>query len=105
VKQQPAEDEGESLAVSGRGFPPGADLTLQCRENQNLNARVRTDAKGQFTTTLTLPPDLPYGTFTIEARGASGMLTSGEFEKSFADDELEERSEREAADKPTAEER
>jgi hypothetical protein len=105
VRDPEQESGAESLAASGRGFSPGQELTLQCREIESLRASVRADEKGQFSTTLPLPQTLPYGTFTIEVRGATGILTSGEFEKSFSDEELKERAKREAAGKTTPDQR
>jgi hypothetical protein len=86
---QDAEAETGSLRlqISGRGFSPGADITLQCREIQSLVTRVRVDERGQFAATLPVPATFPVGDFTIESRGsAGGVLTSSEFRKPLADD-------------------
>jgi hypothetical protein len=93
VVEEPARDsEPERLALAGRGFAPGQDLTLQCREIEGLRVRVRADTTGQFSVTLPLPATLPHGTFTIEARGSAGALTAGEFSKPHDDEGLEERA-------------
>jgi hypothetical protein len=78
----------EYLEVSGRGFAAGQEITLQCRELETLRTKVRTDEKGQFSTQLSLPEALPYGSFTMEARNARGTLTVSEFEKPYTDEEL-----------------
>jgi len=83
--------ENEWLAIAGRGFTPGQDVILRCREFERLQARVRADPRGQFATTLALPSSFPYGTFTLEAHGAAGKLTASEFDKSYSDEELDER--------------
>jgi hypothetical protein len=83
--------EGERLAIAGRGFTPGQDIILRCREFEQLQTRVRADGQGQFTTTLALPESFPHGTFTLEADSAAGKLTASEFHKPFSDEELDER--------------
>jgi hypothetical protein len=85
------EPEGDRLAIAGRGFAPGQDVMLRCREFERLQARVSPDTKGQFVKTIKLPDSFPHGTFTLEAYGAAGRLTSGEFDKAFSDEDLDER--------------
>jgi hypothetical protein len=84
--------EPEHLAIGGRGFAPDQDVTLRCREIQDLSVRARADKSGRFSATLPLPPTLPHGTFTIEARGAAGTLTESEFSKPYSDEALNERA-------------
>jgi hypothetical protein len=74
------------LQISGRGFSPGENITLQCREVPSLTTRVRIDERGQFAVTLPLPAAFPQGDFTIDARDASRVLTAGEFRRPTADD-------------------
>jgi len=78
------EPEGERLAIAGRGFAPGQDIILRCREFERLQTRVRADTKGQFSTTLPLPDSFPHGTFMFEAHGAAGKLTASEFDKPYS---------------------
>ena len=85
------EPEGDRLAVAGRGFAPSQDVILRCREFERVQTRVHADAKGQFVTTLELPESFPHGTFSLEAHGAAGKLTASEFDKSFSDEDLDER--------------
>jgi hypothetical protein len=85
------EPEGDRLAVAGRGFAPSQDVILRCREFERVQTRVRADAKGQFVTTLELPESFPHGTFSLEAHDAAGKLTASEFDKSFSDEDLDER--------------
>jgi hypothetical protein len=85
------EREGERLAIAGRGFVPGQEIILRCREFEGLQTPVRVDAKGQFAAVLRLPESFPFGTFTLEARGAAGQLTTSEFHKPFSDEELDKR--------------
>jgi hypothetical protein len=83
--------EREKLAIVGRGFAPGQDVMLRCREFERLQTRVRADAKGQLAATLSLPESFPHGTFTVEAHGAAGKLTVSEFHKPYSDEELDKR--------------
>lgn len=83
--------QSERLAVAGRGFAPGQDVILRCREFESLQTRVRADASGQFATTLPLPQSFPHGTFTLEAHGVAVKLTAIEFDKPFSDEDLYER--------------
>ncbi|HEV2686738.1 MAG TPA: hypothetical protein VGW79_08880, partial [Actinomycetota bacterium] len=83
--------EGDRLAIAGRGFAPGQEIVLRCREFERLQTRVRADSRGQFSTTLPLPESFPHGTFTLEAHGAAGKLTASEFDKPFSDEDLQER--------------
>jgi hypothetical protein len=92
--------EGDRLAIAGRGFAPGQDLLLRCREVERLQAHVRANAKGQFALTLPLPESFPHGSFTLEARGAAGTLTAGIFDKGYSDEELEERERAGEPDRP-----
>jgi hypothetical protein len=85
------ESEREHLAIAGRGFAPGQEIVLRCREFERLQMRVRTDANGQFAATLPLPEQFPHGTFTLDARGPVGNLTGSEFHKPFSDEELDKR--------------
>ncbi len=85
------EPEGDRLAIAGRGFAPGQDVILRCREFERLQTRVSADAKGQFVKTIKLPDSFPHGTFTLEAHGVAGRLTASEFDKGFSDEDLDER--------------
>ena len=85
------EPESDRLAIAGRGFAPGQEVILRCREFERLQTRVSADAKGQFVKTITVPDSFPHGTFTLEAHGAAGRLTATEFDKGFSDEDLDER--------------
>ena len=91
VRDGPKGSESKALAISGRGFSPGQQITLQGREVKSLLANVRADKFGQFFVTLSLPDTFPYGTFTIEARSAARLLTAADFTKPHADEGLDER--------------
>ena len=84
----------ERLVIAGRGFTPGQDLILWCREFESLKMPARADEKGQFVVTLPLPESFPYGTFTLEADSAGVKLTASEFYKSFSDKDLYKRDQR-----------
>lgn len=86
------EPEGGRLVITGRGVTPGQEIVLRCREFERLQTRVRADGKGQFVTTLTLPESFPHGTFALEAHGATGRLTTSEFDNPFSDEDLDKRN-------------
>jgi len=76
------------LTVSGRSFPPGAEITLRIASANVSPQQVRVDTRGQFSTTVRLPENLPFGMHTIEAAATAadrGILTSGEFVKAYSD--------------------
>jgi photosystem II stability/assembly factor-like uncharacterized protein len=77
--------DSQQLAISGRGFGRSQEITVQCVEVNSVTTRVRTDENGRFSTTLPLPATFPYGTFTLEARTAAGVLTTDDFTKPHAD--------------------
>ena len=96
VRETEGDSDPDYLELSGRGFPGDLEIALQCREIESLETRVRTDASGRFSTRLPLAATLPYGTYTIEARASGRLLTVSEFDKPHSDEELVERSRREA---------
>ena len=80
-------DEG-SLTVSGRSFPPGAEITLRITGMTSVAQEVRVGTNGQFSTTVRLPQNLPFGRYTIEAAATAaerGILTSTDFVKAYSD--------------------
>jgi len=80
------------LEVSGRGFPAGQEVTLRIHESESLKWSVRADKDGVFSTSVRLPEDLPYGTYTLEVIvGPEGKaLAVAEFVKSYADEKRRE---------------
>jgi hypothetical protein len=77
------------LEVSGRNFPVGEEVTLLVRQGERLKQSVRAGKDGTFSTSVRVPEDLPYGTFTIEAIGGpeAKILAVADFFKSYAADE------------------
>jgi hypothetical protein len=86
VQETPRDPDAKQLVIAGRGFAPGQALSLRCREVESLQVSARADKAGRFSALRPLPATFPHGTFTIEARGASEVLTVGEFSKPQADD-------------------
>ena len=83
------------LEVWGRGFPAGQEVTLRIREDEPRALRekeppkqsMRADKVGVFSTSWTVPEDLPPGTYTIEATGPEGkVLAVADLVKSYADE-------------------
>jgi hypothetical protein len=76
------------LEVSGRGFPAGQEVTLRIRESESLKGSARVGKDGVFSTSVQIPEDLPYGTFTIEAvvGPEAKILTAADFVKSYSDE-------------------
>jgi hypothetical protein len=74
------------LVITGRGFAAGEEVTLQCRDVAGLVVSVRADRTGQLQATLALPPALPHGTFTLDARAGARLLTSSDFSKPHGDE-------------------
>lgn len=76
------------LVVSGRGFPADKEVTVTM-SGSNLIQSVRIDGKGQFSTIVRVPPELPFGRYTIEVRLKSQCETAPlgivEFIKAFSD--------------------
>ena len=78
------------LTISGLRFPPNTDVTLSIRGSKVLYQTVRTNEKGQFTTTVQLPDELPFGLHTLEAtltreEKSAGTLVA-EFLKAYGDE-------------------
>jgi hypothetical protein len=92
VQASAGDGDLQELTIAGRGFAPGQDVALQCREFEGLSVKARADRTGQFSVRLPLPEVLPYGTLTIEARGTAGALTAGEFSKPHSDEALRRRA-------------
>ncbi|MFN2418912.1 MAG: WD40/YVTN/BNR-like repeat-containing protein [Candidatus Limnocylindria bacterium] len=84
------------LQVSGRGFPAGQEVTLRIRESELLKRGGRVGKDGMFSTSLRLPEDLPYGTFTIEAVAGpdAKILAVSDFVKSYSDEPQPRRDDR-----------
>lgn len=74
------------LVIAGRGFTAGQQVNLVCRNADRVQARAQADRQGHVSATIALPADFPPGSFTIEARGAAGVLTVDDFTKPQADD-------------------
>jgi hypothetical protein len=91
IEETGRDPEPARLAVGGRGFAPGQEVTLRSRDVAGLQAHVRADQRGQFATVLPLPRSLPNGSFTLEAHGTAGKLTASEFDNPVSDEELEKR--------------
>jgi hypothetical protein len=76
------------LVVAGRGFPADKEATLTMG-GSNLMQSVRIDGKGQFSTIVRVPPELPFGRYTIEVMLKSQCETAplgiAEFIKAFSD--------------------
>jgi len=90
------------LQLRGRNFPAGAGVTIVIRSTEPYRPYAdkqafRTAEDGSFTATITLPPDLAYGRYTIEAVGGPDgkVLATSDFYKSPAADEGDEREKRE----------
>jgi hypothetical protein len=75
------------LHISGRGFPPSKTVTLTSREGDFLKQTVRTDERGQLSSSIRLPNALPFGAYTVEASG-EGLAPpiTGEFVKALTDE-------------------
>lgn len=84
------------LRVSGRSFPAGQEVQLIVRGSELPKQVLRVDKSGQFSTTVKLPEDLPYGSFTIEAvlGSTDEILTAANFVKSYSDEGKKERDQR-----------
>ena len=80
------------LIIAGRGFPPGSQIVLRTLEGKFIDEVVTTNQAGQFTVKLQLPPDLPFGAFTVEAASTDRSVhyASAQFTKAFSDEGLEE---------------
>ena len=63
--------KGDSLKLSGSGFEPSSMVTIIFRSTPIVLAHVRTDAKGQFSTTVSVPSDAPPGEHHVEAVGTA----------------------------------
>jgi hypothetical protein len=82
------------LIISGRGFPPGSQIVLRVIEGTFLDRVVSSDQEGHFTVKVQLPPELPYGGFTVEAASSdrSARYSTAQFTKAYSDEEPEEHS-------------
>lgn len=87
------------LNIAGRGFPARKTITLRSRGGDFLMEATRTDNSGQFSKSIRLPNDLPFGDYTIEASG-DGLArpVSGTFVKALTDEEEEGEREEDVAD-------
>jgi hypothetical protein len=76
------------LQVSGRNFP-AARSDVAHSQGELLKQSVRVGKDGVFSTSVRLPEDLPYGTFTIEAvvGPEAKILAVADFVKSYSDEE------------------
>jgi hypothetical protein len=81
------------LAVAGRNFPAGHQVTLLVRysgpQGQTVSMQsVTADLKGTFSTSVQFARDLAEGTYTIAAVGPEGkILALTDFVKTYAADE------------------
>jgi hypothetical protein len=84
------------MEISGRGFPAGVTVALASRGNGFLKQTVKADKSGQWSLSIRLPEDLPFGAFAIEAtvKGAVSPVTA-EFVKVLTDEEADGERERE----------
>jgi hypothetical protein len=87
VEVRDAEGKAPYLEIYGRGFAPGQEVVLTAPQIQRAATRVKSDAAGKLSAKVPLPQELLHGSFTLEARGAGGLLTQAEFYVPFADRE------------------
>lgn len=69
---------GGTVALTGEKLEKLSDLALELRgtlDNYPVG-RVRTDAAGKFTTSLTLPPNIPGGAYTLVAIASDGDVAA-----------------------------
>ncbi len=59
---------GDSIAVQGSGFPPGADVSISI--NGTAAGSAVAGAGGSFSTTVTVPDGTPAGSATVTAHSA-----------------------------------
>jgi len=62
---------GESFGVSGSGFTPGDTVTIEFGGSTIGTATV--DANGNFSTTATVPDDMPQGEHPLDVNGMTGV--------------------------------
>ena len=69
---------GGTVALAGEKLEKNSDLSLELRgtlDNYPVG-RVHTDPAGKFNTNLTLPPNIPGGSYTLVAIAADGDVTA-----------------------------
>lgn len=71
-----AADAGAAITVTGSGFAPGEALEIWVLSTPVRVATLTADAGGAFSTTVTIPANVPAGTHTIEVRGTSTATVS-----------------------------
>lgn len=62
---------GDSFGVSGSGFTPGDTVTIEFGGSTIGTATV--DANGNFSTTATVPKDMPQGEHPLDVNGMTGV--------------------------------
>jgi hypothetical protein len=63
--------KGDQLTLSGSGFEPGTQVTIEFHSTPSVLAVVRANDRGDFTTTVTVPTDASPGTHHFVATGAA----------------------------------
>jgi hypothetical protein len=64
-------EPGVPTTVSGDGFAPGVNVDITVESAPIQLKTVAADATGAISTTVTIPTDLPAGTHTLKATGAT----------------------------------
>jgi Ca2+-binding RTX toxin-like protein len=60
---------GTDVVISGGGFLPSAPITLELQSDPIVVGVTKADGNGDFTVTVTIPPDTPAGPHTLVASG------------------------------------
>lgn len=91
-------EAGDAIAVTGTGFDPNEEVTVELHSNPVTLTIVTADAAGTFTASGTIPADAAAGDHSIVATAGSGtassqlMVTSVPTESTDPDDEADEAS-------------
>ena len=69
---------GGTIALTGEKFEKNAELRLELRGilDNYPAGKVRTDASGKFSATITIPPAVPIGAYTLVAIATDGDVTA-----------------------------
>jgi|GEM_PF-3475967 len=70
---------GDTITLTGDGFQPGEALEVWLLSTPVQLAALTADADGAFTTTVTIPTNVPPGAHTLEIRGAQSATFSQGF--------------------------
>lgn len=63
---------GESFTATGGGFTPGEQVIVTLQDGITPPVTVAVGSDGSFTTSLTVPNNEPYGTYTVVAQSTTG---------------------------------